>query len=164
MGKALEIYSTALAQAKEIETDGVLVVDQAGGSSHGGIELFYRVHASRLKCLIFAVSQQEYEIEMAEEEALRLTEGHWFKKPSDDQKVEDLPTRDRVWNVLTDVVTVLAQCKIDHPFFHRSVYRHAQALMWAPVLHDPVGGRAEGRYETKLVLCVAADDSFYVSG
>jgi hypothetical protein len=46
--------------------------------------------------------------------------------------------------VLADIVSALAQCRIEQPYFHRSVYRHAQALMWAPVFYDPVAGIADG--------------------
>lgn len=125
-------------QAKDIESDGGFVVGQQGGSSHGSTEVLYRMQASRLKCLISAVSQDENSMEAAEAEALRLTERNWFKEPEGNEvAIESTNTRDRVWLVFTDVVTGLAQCRLDHHFFHRSVYRHAQALMWAPLLCDP---------------------------
>jgi hypothetical protein len=138
MASAMANYSTAYAQAKKIENDGGFIVEQSGGSAHGSSEILYRMLASRLKCLIWAVSRGEDELERAEKEALRLTERHWFKKPEEEESVlAEKHTRDRVWNVLVDVVTGLAQCRLDHSFFHRSVYRHAQALMWSPVLYDP---------------------------
>jgi hypothetical protein len=73
-------------------------------------------------------------------EGLRLSESYWFVKTAD----EPIATRDRVWNVLVDIVNALVQCRINHIFFHRSVYRHAQALMWAPILDDPIGQRTNG--------------------
>ena len=145
---AFQNYSKSLKEAKAIESDGGLRVEQQGGSAHGSSEVEYRIHASRLKCLIAAVSRYQDEIQFAEAEALRLTERHWFKEPSADQPLKDVNTRDRVWNVVTDIVTAMAQCRLDHQFFHRSVYRHAQALMWAPVLCDPIEGRADGSLGT----------------
>lgn len=136
MASAIGMYSTAYEQAKSIENDGGFIVDQSGGSSHGSTELLYRMLASRLKCLILSASQAADDLEQAEAEALRLTERHWFKKP-EDTVPKELHTRDRIWTVLSDVVTGLAQCRVEQAFFHRSVYRYAQALMWAPVLYDP---------------------------
>jgi hypothetical protein len=159
MALALETYSTALDQAKTIESEGGVIVEQAGGSAHGATEVLYRVHASRLKCLISAVSRQENETERAELEALRLVERHWFKKPPEGQKTEELHIRDRVWNVLADIVSALAHCRLNQQYFHRSVYRHAQALMWAPVLNDPVAGRADGSLGT-----IAATRSYHIRG
>jgi hypothetical protein len=131
-------YSSALKEAEDIESDGGFVVSQQGGSSQGSTEVLYRMQASRLKCLISAVSQDEDDFERAEAEAVRLTEAYWFKKPQGNETAdESANTRDRVWSVFTDIVTGLAQCRLDHHFFHRSVFRHAQALMWAPVLCDP---------------------------
>jgi hypothetical protein len=131
-------YSSALTQAESIESDGGLNVGQQGGSSHGTTEVLYRALASRLKCLLLAVSHDEDELEKAEMEALRLTDIYWFKRPeSVEISINVTNTRDRVWSVLTDIVAGLAQCRLDHHFFHRSVYRHAQALMWAPILCDP---------------------------
>jgi len=119
------------------------MIEQNGGSAHGSGEVLYRLHASRLKCLIRAVDHKEDERESAELEALRLTECHWFIA-NHDEKVDSEGVRDRVWYVVADVVSGLAQCRLNQPFFHRSVYRHAQALMWAPVLCDPIGERVNG--------------------
>lgn len=141
--QALQSYVKALLEAKALDKEGG-VVEQNGGSAHGPGEVLYRLHASRLKCLIRAVDRKEDEREHAECEALRLTECHWFTKQDEAAKPQDI--RDRIWSVLADIVSALAQCRLDQPFFHRSVYRHAQALMWAPVLCDPVGERANGSF------------------
>lgn len=146
MKQALQDYAASYKEAKGIDEDGDLGEIHGGGSSHGLTEVFYRLHASRLKCLLSAVSQREVDRDVAESEALRLTMAHWFQTPSSDLEGRD--TRGRVWAVLADVVSALAQCRIDQPFFHRSIYRHAQALMWAPVLHDPVSGIANGSLGT----------------
>ena len=139
MGLALQAYSDALTQAKDLESKG-FVVEQNGGSSHGLTEVFYRLHASRLKCLISAVDNRENEREAAELEGLRLTERFWYGKPG----AEGGSIRDRVWAVIVDVVGAFVQCRLEHSFFHRSVYRQAQAMMWAPVLCDPAGQAAKG--------------------
>jgi len=141
MSLALQAYAVSLSQAKEAEEAGDLPTEQNGGSSHGAVEVVYRLHASRLKCLIAAVDRKEDERQEAELEALRLTECHWFADPGEEQT--DASVRERVWKVLADVVNALARCRLDNNYFHRSVYRHAQALMWAPVLFDPVEGRAK---------------------
>ena len=138
MSLAMNSYASALEQAKAIDEDGGHVISQQGGSSHGSTEVLYRIHASRLKCLISLASYDGDSIEKAEAEVLRLTEAHWYKVQDRDETTDAcLGNRDRIWNVLADVVAGLAQCRLDDHFFHRSVYRHAQALMWAPVLLDP---------------------------
>ena len=117
------------------------MLDQAGGSGHGSTELLYRLHASRLKCLIRAVSRNEEEREQAELEALRLTEKYHFKEPDRECNILDNDIRERIWIVFADIVDALSQCRQLKPFFHRSVYRHAQALMWSPVLCDPLSSK-----------------------
>ena len=146
MKHALQCYEMALDQAKEMEKNGSLVSEHAGGSAHGSCEVLYRLHASRLKCLIAAVDRVEKDRDLAELEGLRLSERHWFIRPEGLEESSD--TRDRVWKVLGDVVAALAYCRSKQPFFHRSVYRHAQALMWAPVLCDPAVGRVDGSLST----------------
>jgi hypothetical protein len=144
MKRALQDYAASYDEAKVIDEEGGLGEIHGGGSSHGLTEILYRLHASRLKCLLSAVSQREGDRDAAELEALRLTMAHWFRTPNAKTESEGLDTRGRVWAVLVDVVSALAQCRNDQPFFHRSIYRHAQALMWAPVLHDPLSGTANG--------------------
>lgn len=153
MTLALRSYRDALDEKPESDNG------EAGGSSHGATEVVYRLHASRLKCLLLAGSATEQERDVAEEEALRLTELYWYSPPGNLDTLEGAPVRDRVWDVLTDIVSALVKCRLEHSFFHRSVYRHAQALMWAPVLCDPVAGRAEGSKST-----VPATKSYKVRG
>jgi hypothetical protein len=157
MAKALKAYAASIVEEKEAEEGGQYVPDANGGSGHGSAEAIYRLHASRLKCLIAAVDREEDEREQAEHEALRLTECHWFSDPEGGE--DGLSVRDRVWRVLVDVVAALARCRLDHTYFHRSVYRHAQALMWSPVLYDPVGERANGSLGT-----VSATWAFKIRG
>jgi len=134
MGAAILVYSQALLQVTKLEEAGGQL--QAGGSGHGSTEILYRLHASRLKCLIHAVSRNEEERGHAELEALRLTEKCCFKE-LDSKFITKKDIRERIWIVLADVVDGLAECRRLKPFFHRSVYRHAQALMWSPVFYDP---------------------------
>jgi hypothetical protein len=157
--KALEAYAASLAKAEKLEKKGDLILDQQGGSSHGSVEALYRLHASRLKCLIAAVDRREDERTLAELEALRLTEAHFFSKADTGPEPPSVSSvRDRVWRVVVDVVEAFIHCRKQHSFFHRSVYRHAQALMWAPVLSDP-SARAEGSFAT-----VAATHAFKLRG
>ena len=124
----------AIDEAKAFGDEGEF---QGGGSCHGLVELIYRLHASRLKVLLTAVKSVRQERGMAIAEALRITEKYWFETPQDG--FEDKPMDDRLWIVLCDIVDGLAFCRREQPFFHRSVYRHAQALLWAPLFHDPQG-------------------------
>lgn len=153
MKEALRCYRAAHDEEPDSETG------EAGGSSHGSTEVFYRLHASRLKCLIAAGSASEDERDEAEREALRLCELHWFNTPGDLDSIESTPVRERVWNVLTDIVSALVKCRTEHSFFHRSVYRHAQALMWAPVLWNPEIGRVQGSRTT-----IPATKSVHIRG
>jgi hypothetical protein len=136
MSLAFQEYAASSIEATADEKDGLLI-EENGGSSHGSMEVLYRLHASRLKCLIAAVDRFEDTIDDFEVEALRLTECHWFVEPV--EKPESI--RSRVWNVLTDVVSALVHCRNKYSCFHRSVYRHAQALMWSHVLNNPKGDR-----------------------
>jgi hypothetical protein len=137
MKEALTCYATSLEEALAIQKEGGLSDISAGGSCHGSTELLYRLHATRLKCLVWAVSRDDDTRGAAEGEALRLSTAYWYREENKVQLSADSSTRDIVWAVLADIIAALAQCRIEQPFFHRSVYRHAQALMWASVLHDP---------------------------
>ena len=131
------MYAQALKEATKLEEAGSQLIDQAGGSGHGSTEILYRLHASRLKCLIRAVSQNEGEREQAVLEALRLTEKYRFKGPEAESNTLGGDLKERLWIVLADIVDGLSECRKLKPFFHRSVFRHAQALMWSPVFFDP---------------------------
>ncbi len=137
MSKAISIYAKGLAEATKLEEAGNQLPDQAGGSCHGSTEMLYRLHATRLKCLIRAVSRGENEREQAELEALRLTESYFFKEAQGEGSTEPRPPKERLWKVFADIVDGLVECRNLKPFFHRSVFRHAQALMWSPVFLDP---------------------------
>jgi hypothetical protein len=140
--KAIDAYAMSIAYANKIKKEGGFIAEQNGGSAHGVSEAVYRLHATRLKCLISAVDRPEDVRERAELEALRLTECHWFQAA--DEKDPNLTIRQRVWKVLVDVVGALAKLALDNSYFHRSVYRHAQALLWAPVIYDPEKERNNG--------------------
>jgi hypothetical protein len=155
MALAINAYKIALLQAKRIEDDGMQIVDQAGGSAHGSTEVLYRLHTARLKVHIDAVLRHENELRDAEYEALQLSEKEWFQNPAN--IAEDHSLRDRVWAVLADIVAALVECRRIQPFFHRSVFRHAQALLWSPVLHDPIS--SQGSLDT-----VPATRSVHIRG
>lgn len=134
MQTSLQSYSTSLEHGLLLEKDGSLIAEQQGGSGHGATEVQYRLHAARLKCLIYALKRSPTERDAAEQEALRLVEKFWYTKSPPDCTGS---VRDRVWDVLLDVVDAMIQCRSEYSCFHRSVYRHAQALLWAPVVSDP---------------------------
>uniref|UniRef100_A0A7S4JCT2 Uncharacterized protein n=1 Tax=Odontella aurita TaxID=265563 RepID=A0A7S4JCT2_9STRA len=137
MNRALESYALALKLAQRVNKERG-IPSQGGGSSHGVAEIVYRIHATRLKVLLTAVRQPKHERQAAELEALRLTTQHWYDERDDrDTKIEEGKVRALVWEVLSDVVAAMAQLRIDYPYFHRSIYRHTQALLCAPILHDP---------------------------
>jgi hypothetical protein len=107
-----------LTQGKKIEASGGFLIEQNGGSSsrHGSTEVLvlYRLHASRLKCLLTAVINNTHEDDRSysELEALRLTEKYWYKTPEG-----DLPTDLRMYlrmswqhllNVVSSIVTSIA--------------------------------------------------------
>jgi len=152
---ALNSYAASLDEARRQENETGSDV-QAGGSSHGAVEVLYRLHASRLKCLLAAVQRTEGESHLVVLESLRLTECHWYDIPDADSKVD---VRRRIWMVIADVVLALAQCRLEQPFFHRSVYRYAQALMWAPVFDNPATGYILGSLGT-----VPATKSYRIRG
>ena len=130
-------YTLALNEAEGYEehrkSDTVV-----GGSSHGAIEIIYRIHATRLKVLLAAVKRPKEYRNAAEAEALQITESYWFEQPEMlevDPEINCL--RARIWNVLADVVGCMAYCRREQPYFHRSVYCQAQALLWAPIFDNP---------------------------
>ena len=145
MAKAIDAYAMSIAYANKVKKEGGFIAEHNGGSAHGVSEAVYRLHATRLKCLISAVDRPEDERELAELEVLRLTECHWFQDADDD--IPNPSIRHRVWKVFVDVVGALAKLSLDNSYFHRSVYRHAQALLWAPVLYDPKSERSNGSFE-----------------
>lgn len=147
MQRALGAYAEALREAISLDKEGALTDTQAGGSSHGVTEALYRLAASRQKCLLRAVCHNDNTRAPAEMEALRLTEKFWYVQPNS-EAAPNKGIRERIWLVLADVVGALSQCRLDEPFFHRSVYRYAQALMWAPILFDPREGSAQGSLAT----------------
>jgi hypothetical protein len=111
-----------------------------GGSSHGSIEVVYRIHASRLKVLLRAVSQNKKIRRSFEAEALNLISCNWFSEPmaaDNEQQCLNLNDKEKRWEVLVDIVSAFVFCRREKGLFHRSVYRHAQAILWAPIVYDP---------------------------
>jgi len=133
--EALRYFSTSASEAKLLEANNEMTVNRKGGSSHGSVELFYRIHAVRLKSLVAATAEGPQRRSFFEEEALRISEEIWFVEPESPAK--DMSIRERMWNVLCDATAAFTSFRKDHLFFHRSVYRQAQAILWAPKVLDP---------------------------
>lgn len=102
------------------------------------VEYLYRLHATRWKILLSAIKKPQRERRTSLMEATRLLENFWFDI-NHDTIFDDTKLMDRVWIIFCDIVNALASCRTMQPFFHRSSFRHAQALMWAPFIHDPDG-------------------------
>ena len=132
MSKALSNYATAWEEAVVFDEEVGIDDTGEGGSSHGKVEIFYRLHSTRLKCLINSIKLYRVRSQ-AEDEALRLSSKYWFGAKPDEFEGEVTCARERIWQNLTNIVAALAQCRIDSPYFHRSVYRHAQGICWAPM-------------------------------
>jgi len=145
---ALESYATSYQEMKKAERGGSLTDFQQGGSSHGFAEVTYRQHVCRLKAHIAAVRYPKECREAAEREALRISRAHWYNSPGEESAAydPDADVRNSVWEVVADCVTAMAKLRNDNQFFHRSVYRQAMALLWAPVLCDPESGYANGSH------------------
>ena len=140
MSKSLSSYTSALRKVEELERDGKMFDQRGGGSSSGTTEAFYRLHASRLKILIRAVRRKEDERHPAELEAIRLLlkdQAKEGEESKDDEPHNEKYVRNKIWELFGDLATAMAQCRDKDPFFHRSVYRHAQALLLAPIVNDP---------------------------
>jgi hypothetical protein len=126
--------------------------NEAGGSSHGLWEVIYRLHASRFKALLRCVYLSPCNRAVAELEALRITEDFPHDQCTYTMQLNNQTVKCRIWNVLCDTVTAFTRCKKDNPFFHRSVYRHAQALLWSPVFLEDFGGDSENRSMQQIRL------------
>ena len=85
--------------------------------------------------LIAAEKKPAMQRERAEVEAVRIIGKHWFCDENKSTTCES-NVREKIWNILVDIVACMAYCRKEEKFFHRSVYRHAQALLWAPNLND----------------------------
>ena len=128
-----------------MENEGRLVDQQGGGSSSGSTEAFYRLHASRLKILLRAVRRHTEERKCAEIEAIRLISVHKYSESfalpedfnGDSNTISNDLVRDKIWGTFSDIVSAMAQCRVKDAFYHRSVYRHAQCLLFAPIVNDP---------------------------
>jgi hypothetical protein len=126
---AMQNYSAALVDAKNMEqaSGGKAAT---GGSSHGSLEVFYRISACRLKALLFSIRRVKEEQELAQREAIRIVSEAWFG--------DDKPTTSpSVWDAFVDCVKALMQCRKEEPKFHRAAFRLAQAFNWAPLFFDP---------------------------
>lgn len=131
---ALQSYSNALADAKEREQSSGSKHEN-GGSSHGSMEVFYRIHACRLKALLFSARRMKVERKAALLEAIHITSAAWFG----DLTLEPTSStiRHKVWSAFVNCTKALIHCRTEEPKFHRSAFRLAQAYNWVPVFQDP---------------------------
>lgn len=90
--------------------------------------------------LLYAIYQASKNRHCFEAEALHLVSRNWFAEPVTENEEElnwKYGSRDRRWEVLVDIVSALVFCRKEKALFHRSVFRHAQAILWAPVVYSP---------------------------
>jgi hypothetical protein len=135
--KAFRHYSASLERVRIAEEEGILTEQPMGGSSHGSIEVVYRIHASRLKILLRAVCQNKEIRRSFEAEALNLISRNWFSEPMEADNEQQCLNLNGRWEVLVDIVSAFVFCRQEKGLFHRSVYRHAQAILWAPIVYEP---------------------------
>ena len=110
--------------------------------------------------LIAASKKNSIDRKAADLETLRIIEKYSFGDftESNDETVS-MPIRERLWLVLADIVEGLAWCRRKQGYFHRSLYRHTQALLWAPIIVDPDGDVGEGS-----IASVSAAKSYKIRG
>ncbi|KAL3790740.1 hypothetical protein HJC23_010019 [Cyclotella cryptica] len=158
---ALQTYSSALANARFREQSiGGHGKSETGGSSHGSVEVFYRIHACRFKTLLSSIRRVHEERELAEREALRITNAAWFGDSSNFQTSSDLRTE--TWDAFSNCVKALMQCRSDEPRFHRAVFRLSQALNWAPLFENPnylLLGHGESNAQIAGKKCIPGFDT-----
>lgn len=114
--------------------------DGGGGSSHGLWEVIYRLNASRFKALLRYAQASPETCLSAEVEALRIVDESWYDEIAKNSDTSVQGGNGRLRSIFRDILTGLAQCRIQNPYFHRSVYRHAQALMWAKIFLGNIDG------------------------
>jgi len=159
--QALESYDKSLLEAKRVDKISALDLKQ-GGSSNGIIEVIYRLHATRLKVLLRSMNFHADDRIAAEMEGLAVVENYWFDKSEVERTCPNYPKeeyKERLWFVLSDIVAAMAHCRQERPFFHRSVFRHAQALLWAPIFFDP-----DDDNNWRLMGCVPPTKSLMLRG
>jgi hypothetical protein len=120
-------------------------------------KIIYRLHASRFKTLLRYVQESPGRCSHAEIEAHRISQENWYDDTtkSIDWSIQE-DARGRIWKVYSDVVTALAQCRKENPYFHRSVFRHCQALLWPPIFLEDVdeGSLTHNNEATSRILSV----------
>jgi len=100
MAEALSSYSKALAEAAKVSDNSAMKQIDVGGSSHGSLEVLYRLHATRLKVIMTAVFRSSEECSLAEKEGVRLSSTVWFNSLNKPNASASL--RYQVWSLLAD--------------------------------------------------------------
>lgn len=153
MAEALASYSKALAEASKASDKATPKQIDVGGSSHGSLEVLYRLHATRLKVITTAALRSKEECSIAEKEGIRLASTAWFNSLNKPNASASL--RNQVWSLLADCCdgrfanrvsflflgsdyrAAMINCRKKQPLFHRAAFRLAQAYNYAPVFHRP---------------------------
>jgi len=136
-------------QEEMMEESKIGVMEQEHSDEESQEELVYE---SKNELMDHEHSDEESQEEMVDEAKNGLMENkHALNEESQEdfevQATDERPVRkskdnsidERLWNVLCDIVEGLAYCRKEQPYFHRSIYRHAQALLWAPILYNSKG-------------------------
>jgi hypothetical protein len=144
MTNAFKRYVRAISEVQKDEKEGNLPELPVGGSTHGSTELTYRIHATRLKVLLASIRDQGGNSSKRQGEALRLVSMYWETPPvafdfEEGTRNNSFQLQESRWEVLVDIVFGLASCREKKHYFHRSVFRHAQAILWAPFVYH--GGK-----------------------
>ncbi len=100
MNNAIHNYVRALTEAQNAE----LSCGPVGGSSHGALECFYRLHASRFKALLYAIKCAPSECELAELEAFRIVSTKWYIESHASSHAAGASVREKMWDLYVDCV------------------------------------------------------------
>lgn len=101
MNDAIQSYAMAISKAQSAELSPPDKVCY-GGSSHGALECLYRLHASRFKVLLNAVTCAPSEGELTELEAFRIVSSMWFCESHVSSPSAGI--REKAWDIFADCV------------------------------------------------------------
>ena len=145
MAHAITNYINGYNEAKQADHSQMIGYD--GGSSHGDEEKYYRLHATRLKVLLRAIKSCYYlnrkennntlRINLLKSEVLQILANDGFDGEQQAcATTVTMPTVKKLWKIALNIIESLAKCRKHHSYFHRSIYRHAQALLWLPFIYN----------------------------
>ena len=139
MLRALALYNKSYAAGAAREGPGYSKEkrgDEFGGCSHGSIEVFYRLHACRFKCILRALRSEDKK--NAIENTLEMVELYQFEdtfEPLASFESDADALSGRLFSFVKDIASAFCYCRSKtNNYFHRSVYRHAQLLLFSPAI------------------------------